>query len=213
MEEKRKKEEVEKRKEELDAENKRKQKEIAEEKERKEASEKKKNDEATLKIIKKPTTTVKKKDRKVSYAKEEEAYNTKCEDKAKGFKMTKVPKTHNCSSTEHGVQTEVLTVEEVQEVERTEKLNTTIQTFLPNINIEGANISRLRITDVIEKNDEEFVAKTMTIKEYMMSFANKKIEEAVKRVKEDCSLANIQNLAETIKKYRPESNCPNANGL
>ena len=37
---------------------------------------------------------------------------------------------------------QVLTVEEVQEVERTEKLNTTIQTFLPNINIEGANISR-----------------------------------------------------------------------
>ena len=38
---------------------------------------------------------------------------------------------------------QVITVEEVQEVERTEKLNTTIQTFLPNINIEGANISRL----------------------------------------------------------------------
>lgn len=58
---------------------------------------------------------------------------------------------------------------------------------------------------VSNKNEEESLAKTMTIKEYMVSNSNKIIEEAMQKVKEDCSLENIKHLAETIKKYRPES--------
>jgi len=154
------------------------------------------------------------KKRKVSYAKKEEESGTqKFENKVKIFKMTKVPKTHNCSSSDHGVLTEVLTIEEVFELEKTEKLNTVVQTSLADIIIEGANISRLRITDVVEKSEEKYVSKTMTIKEYMMSMANSKIEEAVKMVKADCSLQNIKNLADTINKYRPESNQEKSNGI
>jgi len=153
------------------------------------------------------------KKRKVSYAMEEESGTQKFENKVKIFKMTKVPKTHNCSSSDHGVLTEVLTIEEVFELEKTEKLNTVVQTSLADIIIEGANISRLRITDVVEKSEEKYVSKTMTIKEYMMSMANSKIEEAVKMVKADCSLQNIKNLADTIKKYRPESNQEKSNGI
>ena len=43
------------------------------------------------------------------------------------------------------------------------------------------------------------------MQEYMVSNSNKIIEEAMQKVKEDCSLENIKHLAETIKKYRPES--------
>ena len=39
----------------------------------------------------------------------------------------------------------------------------------------------------------------------MCSVSNKMIEEAMRRVKQDCSIDNIKHLAETIKKYRPES--------
>ena len=39
----------------------------------------------------------------------------------------------------------------------------------------------------------------------MCSVSNKIIEEAMERVKADCSLDNIKHLADTIKKYRPES--------
>ena len=39
----------------------------------------------------------------------------------------------------------------------------------------------------------------------MCSVSNEIIEDAVKRVKEDCSSENIQHLAQTIRKYRPES--------
>ena len=82
---------------------------------------------------------------------------------------------------------------------------------------------RLRITVVVEKNEEESLAKTMTIKvelsrsivvcnfhlylmkEFMVSISNEIIEDAMRRVKEECSMENIKHLAETIKKYRPES--------
>ena len=39
----------------------------------------------------------------------------------------------------------------------------------------------------------------------MCSVSNKIIEEAMARVKADCSIDNIRHLADTIKKYRPES--------
>ena len=39
----------------------------------------------------------------------------------------------------------------------------------------------------------------------MVSMSNQIIEDAVNRVKENCSMENIKHLAETIKKYRPES--------
>ena len=43
------------------------------------------------------------------------------------------------------------------------------------------------------------------MKEYMVSISNQIIADAVQRVKEDCSMDNIKHLAETIRKYRPES--------
>ena len=81
---------------------------------------------------------------------------------------------------------------------------------------------RLRITVLKQKDEEKSVAQSMTMKvildftqnitfcfdnfqEYMCSISNEKIEEAVRRVKENCSSENIQVLASTIKKYRPES--------
>ena len=39
----------------------------------------------------------------------------------------------------------------------------------------------------------------------MCSVSNKIIEEAMARVKADYSIDNIRHLADTIKKYRPES--------
>ena len=39
----------------------------------------------------------------------------------------------------------------------------------------------------------------------MVAISNQIIEDAVNRVKENCSMENIKHLAETIKKYRPES--------
>ena len=39
----------------------------------------------------------------------------------------------------------------------------------------------------------------------MFTVSNGIIEEAMQKVKDDCSSENIQHLAATIKKYRPES--------
>ena len=43
------------------------------------------------------------------------------------------------------------------------------------------------------------------MKEYLVSISNQIIADAVQRVKEDCYMDNIKHLAETIRKYRPES--------
>jgi len=130
------------------------------------------------------------------------------ESKIKSFKLTKTPKTHSCTITEHGLLSEVLSTLEVLQLQKTEKLSVAVQTALADLSIEGANLSRLRITDVRDDGKDELLAKTMTIKEYMVYIANSKIEEAVKKVRDECSLENIRNLAETIKKYRPESTKP-----
>ena len=54
---------------------------------------------------------------------------------------------------------------------------------------------------IIHNNNFWFI----TTKEFMVSMSNQIIEDAVARVKENCSMENIKYLAETIKKYRPES--------
>lgn len=125
--------------------------------------------------------------------------------KIKTFKITKSPKFNIASICEHGAMQNVADVLDLVELEKADDLKTTIRTAAADLNIEGANTSRLRITVVVDKTEEESVAKTMTIKEFMVSISNKIIEDAVKRVKEDCSMENIKHLAETIRKYRPES--------
>jgi len=157
--------------------------------------------QAEMKPAKVPSKTKGKKG--VQYA-EQDAFD-KFDTKIKAFKVTKVPKQHQCEPSEHGVFNEVLNVLDVVEMQRAEKLNISVPSAQANLNIEGANLSRLRITNVKEKNEVEYISKTMTIKEYMCSVANDMIADAMKRVKENCSMDNIKNLAETIKKYRPES--------
>ena len=45
----------------------------------------------------------------------------------------------------------------------------------------------------------------MILKEFMVSISNQIIDDAVKRLKDECSMENIKHLAETIRKYCPES--------
>ena len=74
------------------------------------------------------------------------------------------------------------------ELEKTEDMKTTLRTATAEMNIEGANTSRselpqkkaiigtdkivcrLRITVVVDKNEEESLSKTMTIKVVLNSF-------------------------------------------
>jgi len=125
--------------------------------------------------------------------------------KIKTFKITKVPKQNTADISEHGAVQYAVDILDNVEVEKAEDMKTTIRTTTADTDIEGANISRLRITVVVDKNEEESLSKTMTMKEFMVSMSNQIIEDAVARVKENCSMENIKHLAETIKKYRPES--------
>jgi len=124
--------------------------------------------------------------------------------KIKTFKITRWPKTHTADLVQHGPES-LLSVLLPLQLQKCDEWKPDVKTFSADLSIEGANISRLLITVVTEKGEEESVAKTMTIKEYLVSISNKIIEDAVKAVREDCSLENIKCLAETIKKYRPES--------
>jgi len=124
--------------------------------------------------------------------------------KIKTFKITRWPKTHTADLVQHGPES-LLSVLLPLKLQKCDEWKPDIKTFSADLSIEGANISRLLITVVTEKGEEESVAKVMTIKEYLMTISNKIIEDAVKAVREDCSLENIKCLAETIKKYRPES--------
>jgi len=124
--------------------------------------------------------------------------------KIKTFKITRWPKTHTADFVQHGPDS-LLSVLLPLQLQKCDEWKADIKTFSADLSVEGANISRLLITLVTEKGEEESVAKTMTIKEYLVTISNKIIEDAVKAVREDCSLENIKCLAETIKKYRPES--------
>jgi len=124
--------------------------------------------------------------------------------KIKTFKITRWPKTHTADLAQHGPDS-LLSVLLPLQLQKCDEWKPDVKTFSADLSIEGANISRLLITVVTEKGEEESVAKIMTIKEYMMTISNKIIEDAVKAVREECSLENIKCLAETIKKYRPES--------
>jgi len=124
--------------------------------------------------------------------------------KIKTFKITRWPKTHIADLVQHGPDS-LLSVLLPMQLQKCDEWKPDVKTFSADLSIEGANISRLLITVVTEKGEEESVAKIMTIKEYMMTISNKIIEDAVKAVREECSLENIKCLAETIKKYRPES--------
>merc|ERR1712032_499524 len=124
--------------------------------------------------------------------------------KIKTFKITRWPKTHTADLVQHGPES-LLSVLLPMQLQKCDEWKDDVKSFSADLSIEGANISRLLITVVTEKGEEESVAKTMTIKEYMVTISNKIIEDAVKAVREDCSLENIKCLAETIKKYRPES--------
>jgi len=124
--------------------------------------------------------------------------------KIKTFKITRWPKTHTADLVQHGPESLLSVLLPVQ-LQKCDEWKDDVKSFSADLSIEGANISRLLITVVTEKGEEESVAKTMTIKEYMVTISNKIIEDAVKAVREDCSLENIKCLAQTIKKYRPES--------
>jgi len=124
--------------------------------------------------------------------------------KIKTFKITRWPKTHTADIVQHGPD-DLLSVLLPIQLQKCNEWKPEITTSSADLSIEGANISRLLITMVAEKDEEESVSKTMTIKEYMVTISNKIIEDAVKAVREDCSMENIKRLAETIKKYRPES--------
>jgi len=124
--------------------------------------------------------------------------------KIKTFKITRWPKTHTADIVQHGPD-DLLSVLLPIQLQKCNEWKPEITTSSADLSIEGANISRLLITMVVEKDEEESVSKTMTIKEYMVTISNKIIEDAVKAVREDCSMENIKRLAETIKKYRPES--------
>merc|ERR1712181_132842 len=124
--------------------------------------------------------------------------------KIKTFKITRRPKTHTADLVQHGPDS-LLSVLLPLQLQKCDEWKPDVKTFSADLSIEGANISRLLITVVTEKGEDESVAKIMTIKEYMMTISNKIIEDAVKAVREECSLENIKCLAETIKKYRPES--------
>jgi len=124
--------------------------------------------------------------------------------KIKTFKITRWPKTHTADIVQHGPD-DLLSVLLPIQLQKCNEWKPEITTTSADLSIEGANISRLLITMVVEKDEEESVSKTMTIKEYMVTISNKIIEDAVKAVREDCSMENIKRLAETIKKYRPES--------
>merc|ERR1712156_508209 len=124
--------------------------------------------------------------------------------KIKTFKITRWPKTHTADIVQHGPN-DLLSVLLPIQLQKCTEWKPEITTSFADLSIEGANISRLLITMVAEKDEEESVSKTMTIKEYMVTISNKIIEDAVKAVREDCSMENIKRLAETIKKYRPES--------
>jgi len=124
--------------------------------------------------------------------------------KIKTFKITRWPKTHTADIVQHGPD-DLLSVLLPIQLQKCTEWKPEITTSSADLSIEGANISRLLITMVAEKDEEESVSKTMTIKEYMVTISNKIIEDAVKAVREDCSMENIKRLAETIKKYRPES--------
>lgn len=143
--------------------------------------------------------------RKVSKAKCTNIEDPEWITKIKTFKITKVPKQNTADICEHGAIQHAVDILENIEVEKAEALKSTIKTATGAVDIEGANISRLRITVVVERTEEESLAKTMTMKEFMVSMSNQIIEDAVARVKENCSMENIKHLAETIKKYRPES--------
>jgi len=131
---------------------------------------------------------------------EEQDYITKI----KTFKITKYPKTNTASLSQYGGDA-LLTVLEVVLLQNAEVWKTNIQLATPQLSFEGANMSRLRITVVESVDEDKSVARTMTMREYIVTISNKIIEDAVKAVRDDCSINNIRHLAETIKKYRPES--------
>lgn len=124
--------------------------------------------------------------------------------KIKTFKITKWPKFNSANIVQHGPDS-LLSVLLPLQLQKCDEWKSEVLTTTADLNIEGANMSRLLITVVTEKGEEESLSKTMTIKEYMVSISNAIIEEAVAAVRQDCSSENIRRLAETIKKYRPES--------
>lgn len=141
---------------------------------------------------------------RINASAEEEVEEPEFITKIKTFKITKWPKTNNADLVQHGPDS-LLSVLEAVQLQKLVEFRTEIPKVKAELNIEGANTSRLLITLIEEKDEEESVSKTMTIREYMVSISNKIIEEAVKAVREDCSMDNIRHLADTIKKYRPES--------
>lgn len=124
--------------------------------------------------------------------------------KIKTFKITKYPKTNTAGIVQHDGDS-LVSVLDVVLLQNAIEWKTDFQFVTAQLNIEGANMSRLRITVVSDTGEEEYVARTMTVREYMVSISNKIIEDAVKAVRENCSIDNIRHLADTIKKYRPES--------
>jgi len=125
--------------------------------------------------------------------------------KIKTFKITKYPKTHKADILDHGSHPNVIETIDAVIMSNVSDIRNNVKTDTAQMSIEGGNSSRLRITVLKQKDEEKSVAQSMTMKEYMCSISNEKIEEAVRRVKENCSSENIQVLAYTIKKYRPES--------
>jgi len=124
--------------------------------------------------------------------------------KIKTFKITKWPKFNSANIVQHGPDS-LLSVLLPLQLQKCDEWKCEVRTTTADLSIEGANMSRLLITVVTEQGEEESLSKTMTIKEYMVSISNKIIEEAVAAVRQDCSSDNIRRLAETIRKYRPES--------
>merc|ERR1712032_1633411 len=99
--------------------------------------------------------------------------------KIKTFKITRWPKTHTADLVQHGPES-LLSVLLPMQLQKCDEWKDDVKSFSADLSIEGANISRLLITVVTEKGEEESVAKTMTIKEYMVTISNKIIEDAVK---------------------------------
>lgn len=97
------------------------------------------------------------------YAKDEELEETNYNKPLKSFRMTKYPSTR-AADLNLSLNEDYLIVSMVVQLQSTAQMKAGAKTEEANIGIEGANISRLRITEVKQKDELELTSKTMTVK-------------------------------------------------